>query len=814
MSSYSKFFHGTLSITLVAASPWVVAASASSPQEVSRYSESPYETVVVLGTSRKDQTVLTSAAPIEVFSNTVLTKTGATRLDEALQKLSPSFNFPQGGYVNNGVKSATLRGLSPDQTLVLVNGQRRHASADVNRSGYGRGAQPVDISTIPISAVERVEVLLDGASAQYGSDAIAGVINIVLKDASEGGQLSIQAGGYTESLERGNYSANGWHGLELPGDGFLTLSFDAYKEKHVKSGVDDPRQWYFANDPREATADKSSVKWGYLPDRESYNLLANGEAGVSDSVRVYGNANYSHSLNIAAENFIPPNDKGNVREIYPDGFQPFGYFKKEDISTTLGSRINTQDDATLDISAYYGQNTQWLSVSPSVNATLGSDSPTKFDVSTKVNKLANVAVDYKKEISLDSLAAPLNLSTGISYRDEHFYTKAGEYGSWAAVEGAVIPDGPNAGQTPSPGARGNSGLPPQDVVDYTRDVTGAYLGLEAQVTDELQLGLVGRLEDYSDFGSTSTGKISARYDFNPEFALRSSFSSGYRAPALGQSGYAATGIQAGTGLAFVETRGLPVDSDAARALGATDLKPEKSDDISVGFVWQPVSGAAITLDTYRIEIRDRITLSDNLGGPFVTSILTAAGYPQVSVANFFTNSLDTETEGVDVSASYQFDVAGGNLRLSSAYSYAKTEVTDIAENPEPLKNSGLILSGRQAIGYIEDAAPKNKVIVRATYEINDWNINLAATRYGTFIDRDASNPANDQTYDEQWVVDLDLGYRATNNLSVNLGANNLLDSYPEEQIIQRRTLGQTQYSPLSPAGYDGRFVYTRITYDF
>lgn len=325
---------------------------------------------------------------------------------------------------------------------------------------------------------------------------------------------------------------------------------------------------------------------------------------------------------------------------------------------------------------------------------------------------------------------------------------------------------------------------------------------------------MGRLEDYSDFGSTSTGKLSARYDFTDSFALRGSLSTGYRAPALGQSGYAATGIQAGTGLAFVETRGLPVDSDAARALGASDLKPEKSDDISVGFVWQPVSGAAITLDTYRIDIRDRITLSDNLGGPFVTNILTAAGYPQVSVANFFTNSLDTRTEGVDASASYQFDLGQGNLRVSTAYSYAKTEVTDIAENPAPLQGSGLILSGRQAIGFIEDAAPKNKVVLRAVYDLNHWNINLAANRYCKYIDRDASNANFDQTYNAQWVVDLDVGYQLSERLHLNLGSNNLFDSYPDEQIPQRRTLGQTRYSPLAPAGYDGRFVYTRVTYDF
>lgn len=773
------------------------------------------DSIVVLGTARKDQTVLTSAAPIDVITSQSLQKTGAARLDQALQQLSPSFNFPQGGYVNNGVKSATLRGLAPDQVLVLVNGKRRHASAGVNTSGFGRGAQPVDLSTIPISAIDHVEILRDGASAQYGSDAIAGVINIVLKEAKEGGSISAQTGVFKAGNQSLNGNLNGWYGFELPGDGFLTLSFDLYRERHPESGVDDPRQWYFSGDAREATADKSNVKWGYLPDRNSYNILANGEVGLSDRVRTYSTLSFSHSVNWAAENFITPRDNGNVRQLYPDGFQPKGRFEKEDTTAVVGARYSDEALGNFDLSASYGINHQWLSVSPSVNATLGTASPTSFDVSTRVNRLFNYALDYQKDVAVAGWAKPLSISSGISYRDENFYTRAGDYGSWAAVDGAVILDGPNAGQTPSPGARGNTGLSPQDVVNYSRHVSGIYLGAEAQITKQFQLGAVGRYEHYSDFGGTSTGKISSRYEVTPSFAVRSSFSTGYRAPALGQSGYALTGIQAGTGLTFVETRGLPVDSAAARALGATDLKPEKSTDFSLGLVWQPVRNASVTLDAYVINIKDRITLSDNLGGSFVTNILTAAGYPQVTVANFFTNGVDTRTSGVDLTSAYQLDLEShGRLTLNAAFSSARTEVIDIAANPAPLASSGLVLFGRQAIGYIEDAAPKNKWVLGLRHQLANWDVTLNTIRYGTFIDRDASNAAYDQKYSAQWVTNLDVGYQLSDAWRVNLGANNLFDTYPDKQIPQRRTLGQTKYSPLSPAGYDGRFVYARLTFDF
>ncbi|WP_079434775.1 TonB-dependent siderophore receptor [Zoogloea sp. LCSB751] len=784
---------------------------AADPPEADQVSLEP---VVVLGTARRDLKALESSAPVDVIGREKLLSTGAVRLDQALQALSPSFNFPQGGYVNNGVKAATLRGLSPDQVLILVDGKRRHASAGVNTSGFGRGAQPADLSTIPISAIDHIEILRDGASAQYGSDALAGVINVVLRKAASGAGIAAQTGVYGANSGELNNAVNGWFGTSLGDDGFLTVSFDTYRERHPESGVTDPRQWYFNGDPREATARKDKVKWAYLPDRDSYNLLVNGETGIGGSARAYAVLSYSNSDNDAPENFIPPNDRGNVRALYPDGFQPHGLFTKDDFSLSTGIKFGDDQLGHFDLSTYYGTNTQKLRTSPSVNATLGLASPRAFDISTRVNELRAYSLDYTRELPVAGLAKPLNLAAGVSHRRERFHTKAGEYGSWANG-GVLILDGPSAGQVPSIGSRGNTGLYPQDVVDYQRSVTGAYLNLEAQVTEKLQLGAVGRVDEYSDSGTTVNGKGSVRYDFTPKVAVRTSYSTGYRAPALGQSGYAVTGIQAGTGLNFVETRGLPVDNPAARALGATDLRPEKSRDLSVGVVLRPIENASITVDAYQIDIRDRITLSDNLGGPTVTSLLTAAGYPQVTVANFFANGLDTRTTGVDVTGRYRFELRNGaKVDLNAAFSEAHTSVTRVKANPAPLAASGLTLFGRQAIGYIEDAAPRNKWVFGQTYRQGKWRVTATETRYGTYVDRDASNPVYDQTYSAQWIADLEVGYAPAPGWQLAAGALNLFNSYPDKQIPQRRTLGQTEYSPLSPAGYDGAFYYVRVAYQF
>lgn len=773
---------------------------------------SAIETVVVTGTGRSDVTPLTSSAPVDVVSGDVIEKSGAVRLNEVLQKIAPSFNSPQGGFVNNGVKAATLRGLSEDQVLVLVNGKRQHTVAGLTANN----AQPVDLNTIPVSAIDHIEVLRDGASAQYGSDAVAGVINVVLKSASSGGNLSGQYGVYKADGDRYGASVSGWKGFELPNNGFVTLAFDRYTERPPESGLADPRQWYFNGDPREATAQKDQVKWGQPPDRDTYNLLLNAEAGITDDVRVYGSTYYTNSKNVTPQNFIPPNDKGNVRELFPDGFQPTATYRNKDFTATGGVKFGNDELGRFDFSASYGWNKLTQGVSPSVNPTFGADSPTSFnDLFTKTNSLLNFNLDYVKQLGVSWSEHPLNISAGLAYRKDRYKTEAGSYESWANG-GQLIPDGPDAGQVPLIGSRGNTGLYPQDAVDLRRNVKGVYLSLEQEVIDKLQLGLTGRYDEYSDAGSTTNGKFSARYQLTEAFALRGSVSSGFRAPALAQSGYAYTGLSTMTGtLNFTSTRGLPVDSAEAKALGAKALKPEKSLDYSVGFVYTPLPNASLTVDAYQIEIDDRIVLTDSLGGTYVTNILTNAGFSDIQYARFFINGVDTRTRGVDVVGTYNFDLgSAGTFNANVAYSHAVTDIQSVAANPSQLQGSGVTLVGRQTRAIIEDYAPKDKLVLSGTYRLNQWDASVSVVRYGEFSIAHPSNPLGDQTYSAQWVTDAEVGYRFTDSLRVGVGARNLFNSYPDKQIALQQTLGQTEYSAASPAGYNGAFYYGNISYDF
>ncbi|MGE8573106.1 MAG: TonB-dependent receptor plug domain-containing protein [Acinetobacter amyesii] len=751
--------------------------------------------------------------PKQIISAQALENTGATRLDEALNKLSPSFHFPQGGYVNNGVKAISLNGLSTDQAILLINGVPRHATSVVNTSGAFKGAQPSDLSSLPVSAIERVEIINSTEALKYGIDTGAGAINIILKNQDNSGSVSLKTGVYSEQSNRDNYSANAWAGFSIAEEGSLTISLDAYKEQHPESGVADPRQWYFDNDPREAAAQKDKVKWGYLPDRETFNALINAQIPINDHLKLYGNIGAGESENIAAQNFITPRDDGNVRELYPDGFQPHQTYSKKDFATTVGAEFNN-DSQIIDFNVSYGRNSQSSVVDPSVNATLGNESPKSFYLGKRVNEDFLTNLSYNQILTQNIFDLVL-LNAGVNYKNTQYVASRGDYGSYAAVDGAVILDGPNAGRTPTPGSRGNAGIAPQDEADLSRDALSLYLGTDINVNERLDVNLISRFTDYSDVDSALTGGVSAKFKITPQVNLRGSVSHAYRAPGLAQIGYSQTGIQAGTGTQFIQIRGLPVNSPAAVALGAEQLKGEKINNYSLGVTLNPIEQASITFDLYQIDIKDRISLTDNLSGTYVRQLLTDAGYSEISSANFYNNGLDTKTTGVQITSKFSPNIGQyGDLDLNLAYSYNDTEVKNVKDNPEILKGTGVVLYGRQAIGNLEKANPKDKLIFGANYKKEKFSSSFNLTRYGSFVDTDAVNPAYDQKYDAQWVFDLDLGYQVLPSLKFNVGAQNLFNSFPEKQISQRRTLGQTEYSPLSPAGYDGRYGYLQLTYNF
>ncbi|WP_116809791.1 TonB-dependent receptor plug domain-containing protein [Steroidobacter cummioxidans] len=766
------------------------------------------ETVVVLGTYSSDTTALTSTAPIDVLKGEELQKSGATTLNQALWQLVPSFNFPQNQPTTRGQnpKGASLRGLSTDQTLVLINGKRRHASSIVQiSSGLGLGAQPVDLDAIPFSAIERIEVLRDGASAQYGSDAIAGVINIVLKS-STATDFNVQVGQFSQGdgLRRSVGSSTGF---ELPGDGFLTASVDVIDYDPTDNSRPDLAAHYFDGDPREATVNRQH-KVG-SPERTRINVALNGEADVSENVRAYGFATYgnSDSRNNVIGVLYPRSD-WTVRAIYPDGSHPWYKYRNEDISGTFGARFGNDSLGHFDLSAGYGRDDHDEHIYDSINPSFGLDSPTSFLVASLKNEQTNVALDYRREFAVSAFHGPLTLSSGIAYRHEEYTLGAGDYESYADG-GVPILDGPNAGRRANTGAFQGQGMRPLDAGTFTRDVRSAYVGFEAQFTSKLKLGITGRAEDYSDFGSATNAKLSGRYEITPAIALRATIGTGYRAPSLGQIGTSWT-TSTGTVLAAdgtpALTRILPVNDPVAQALGARRLTPEESTDINVGFVIRPNSSFSITADAYQIEVDDRITLSERLSGATVQSVLNAAGYWNYAAAQFFTNAADTRTRGFDVASRYFAELAGGKLELSASYAKYKTEVTDVEASP-----FGFDVFGRSQRIFMERGNPESRLLLGARYSLGAWSVFLAESRFGTYISPHATTPSLDQTYSALWKTDIDISYRPNQKFSINVGLENALDERPDRVIDPA---ARVQYGNSVAVAPEGAFWYSRLAYSF
>ncbi|MDF0732820.1 TonB-dependent receptor [Pseudomonas entomophila] len=770
------------------------AAAASHATQTAAPGAPTLDRVIALGTRRSDATALTSAAPVDVIDNQELVKTGATTLNQALFQLLPSFNFPQNQSATRGQnpKGASLRGLSPDQTLVLVNGKRRHASAVVNISGGVPfiGAQPVDLDMIPISAIDHVEVLRDGASAQYGSDAVAGVINIVLKERDSGGQLNTQLGKYGQG-DGFSKNADGWYGLGLPGDGFLTLSFNGVNTKPTDIG-----------DKYVADGQLQDHRWGGAS-RDKFNLAANAEVGLNDQWRLYSFATYGQDKSI---NNTPPllrDNPNNVLALYPEGTIPKYRYRYEDAALTVGSRFEDERIGRLDFSATYGRDEHDEVAFDTLNPSYGVRSPTKFDIATLVNTQTNLAIDYARDVPVGWSNHPLTVSAGVAYRREQYQLQAGDFDSYSfgGIDGVQV------------GGVQASGLTPDDAGTYKREVGGVYFGLENQLTDKFQVGVAGRSEHYSDFGSATTGKLSARYELTPQVGLRGTLNSAYRAPTLGQIGTSwTTTTNVDVNGNPVLTRILPAEHPAAQALGAQSLKPEKSTNYSLGLVLRPTEQASLTIDAYQIDIRDRLLYSGGISGPDAERILTAAGFGQYSWAQFMTNAANTRTRGVDIVGKYNLGLGHyGDLALTAGYTKARTTIEKIHGNP-----NGFDVLTREAQGFLEHGYPEDKLILGATHAYGPWTVSLTQTRYGEYrkYAASAANAQYDQTFSAQWITDLDVNYAFTKQLRVSVGANNLFDSKPDDFNTRLRQTPGQQYSYLSPAAPEGAFYYTRLSYDF
>ena len=680
------------------------------------------------------------------------------------------------------------------------------------------GTNPVDLDMIPVSAIDHIEVLRDGASAQYGSDAIAGVINIILKRNAEGGSVSTQYGQYYEKGDGGNLRQTLNQGLAL-GDngGFFNYALDAKSVQTATRSREATGNLYFAGDPRNATADREVQKNG-LPKIKAINLSYNAELPVSDDLTLYSFSTLSQRDAKGGQNYRRPNSTNIIPEIYPDGTAPFYTLKETDYQAAAGGKGQIAD-WQWDLSSTFGRAKSQAGADETLNASLGPGSPTHFDTYSNTFDQWTNNLDLTRAFEV-GLSKPLQVSWGLEHRHERYKTESDDVLSWING-GYIYPSGPLAGQPGSVGAQGAITLTPEDAGQASRNSYASYLDLGFNPTEKLYLGAAARFEKYDDSsGNTRSGKLTARYDFTPTFAVRGTVSNGFRAPSLSQSTYAQTANQytVVNGVSqFVEAKTARVDSALAKALGAEDLSPEKSRNISLGLTWQPLAQASVTLDAYQIEIRDRIALTGFLYGNGVDQILVDNGYKPGYRIKYFTNAADTTTRGIDLVADYRVDYGPfGRVKYGIGANYNKTEIDDIKQTPAALKAAGnnLELFDRVAQGYLTVANPRTKLILSANWQIERFTVNAAVTRYDKVTARDA-NPDYDVTFGAKWLTDLEVAYAVTDNLDIAVGANNLFDvradnnAYPAGDVN-----GFPKFGSISPFDPYGGFWYTRVAYNF
>ncbi len=802
----------------------VLEAGQSVSIDVVMFPEQPTlgEEVVVIG-SRGERTVLETAVPVDVLDSAELDRTGQSETSRMIQFLAPSFNFST-STISDGtdiVRPSTLRGLGPDQTLVLVNGKRRHMSALVHVNGsIGRGSAGVDLNTIPAAAIERVEILRDGAAAQYGSDAIAGVINIVLKERPQGTQVKLNLGQmYRSDGELVQASVN--HGLMLGSRGFLNLTADYRNRGNTNRAGLDQRSQYLpleggGIDPREAGFDRLNHRYGDA-DSENLTLWANAEAGVGDTGTLYFFGGYSGRNGESAGFYRRALDARTRPEIHPDGFLPRINTEVDDLSASVGYR-QLLGGWSVDTSLTSGSNSFEFIINNSNNVSMGPSSPTSAGAGTLNFRQTTFNFDAFTNVDW-GLAHPVQLAVGAEVRRDNYQIEAGETASW--VDGGF----PNqfASQA-APGIQVFPGFRPGNEVDELRTNVGAYVDLETQLTDDLLLATAVRYEDYSDFGSFLSGKVAARWALSEEFALRGSVNSGFRAPSLHQAYFNNTSTQ--FVFSDVTDELLPFEvgtfangSQVTNAFGVPSLREETARNVSLGFVARPASNWSLTGDVFFIGIEDRIVVSGQFQSERdadgeIRAILQPFG---VNAAQFFSNAIDTETVGADLVLAW-FDQIDreGSLHLTAAANWNRTRVVGDVRTPPALDGLGGTLFNRIERERIESAQPRNHYQVAARYTRPEITAVVRANRFGSVKTvESAGNPALDQVFAAKWLVDLELTHPLRPGLNVSVGANNIFHAFPDENR-QEISFGGIFVYPrrTAPFGFNGGFYYTRLTYDF
>ena len=782
------------------------------------------EEVIVTGTRVQGLKAEDSLAPVQVVGADALTKVGEFDLSEGLLQTVPSFNFGAGA--SNGdlgalFSYARLRGLSPNDTLVLIDGKRRHGTANmVVDGGQYQGATGADLSLIPLTAIDHVEVLTDGAAAQYGTDAIAGVINIILKHDDHGGVLTATGGQYySHEGNTGDASVN--FGFAPIDNSFLNITAEVKIHGHSDTIGPDPliinHNGYdnVAQFPQVVNVPGYPYVQGGAGDPLSRLALLTYNSGfnINEDLQLYSFGTFGYRNAQAYQNYRPPNV---IPQVWPNGFNPIEAIVEYDFAETGGVKGKVAG-WNYDLSLTYGSDNDQVNVDTSANPDLYQTygfTPTDFHVGAFIATQLTTNLDLTHEFNV-GLSAPLTLAFGGEARHETYEVDAGD--SASRFEG---------------GSASYPGFTLTDQGEHSRSNEAGYVDVALTPIEHLQLDGAGRFEHYSDFGDTTTGKLTARYDFTPAIALRGTVSNGFRAPTLAEEHYSATNV--GPGIAFVQ---LPPNSAGARLIGVDGLKPEKSTNYSLGLVLHPLPSMIATVDAYQISIKDRIVGSGNVFGagdptgvnsPNVIAAIEANG-DVVNPNNFFTginvfnNGVDTRTRGVDFVLTRPDDFGDfGHVDWLLSASYDSTVITQVL--PPPAQIAPQALLNETAQSFLSTASPDYRIIVGALWQKGQWTLNLKELIYGQSSEEVLGDDGNYYSVkvSAQPTTNISLSYAPIQHVKFTIGADNAFNVFPKQinpallktYYAANDGAGAYSYPYFSPYGTNGGYYYGRVTFNW
>lgn len=786
------------------------------------------ETIVVVG-SRTPRSNVDSTVPVDVITAEDLSRSGRTETGHILATLAPSYNAePQ--TIADGtdhVEPASLRGLGPDQVLVLINGRRRHKSALLNVNGtFGRGTVGTDLDAIAPGSIKRIEILRDGAAAQYGSDAIAGVINIVTKDTTDVVDISSEAG-ITGSRDGAQLSGTANYGWKIGEKGFANVT-GMFLQRDPTNRVGQYTGPIYSQDP---AVDAQMLASSRLT-RDDFKMRV-GEAGAtagigefnleipfSNDSRFYAFGDVSYRRGDAGGFYrYPYQATQNVEAFFPNGFLPTLRTALEDNAITVGLK-RTAGDYTVDASLTRGQSSFRFDIDNTVNASLGTASPTTFNAGTLYSTETVANLDLSRKIDTQGVVKSLTLLLGSEFRVENYGITRGDETSYQ--DGGTLVNGVPA----DPGSQVFPGFTPSNEVDRTRDNIGVYAGLASDINDKLAFDAAGRYEAYSDFGQSLIGRGAVRYKILDQLSVRASGGTGFRAPSLQQLWFSNVSTQyVPNSMGMLVPEQVLTSNNASpvtKAFGIPQLHEEKSINASAGVTIRPLENFTITADGYYIHIDGRIVLTSQFSTDNAKVAQILSRFPFVSQAQFFANAIDTDTKGVDVVADYATAAGDGTLTLTGAANFTDTTVTDVHIPQSLITAFGgdsdelrTFYFGRLAQNRIESSVPHQKGFLAARYVWNGLSALARADYYGKVYYR-ADNPADDEVFGAKVLFDVDLGYQINKVVRVGIGADNLLNTFPDKQTkADNISFGRFQYSRnVTQFGQNGGFYYGKLELTF